>query len=67
MRRANLAHLAIDQNLAAIGGVETISDAHRRRFSRAVFTGDRVNRSRPDFKAHPVIRQHGAEAFGDVA
>src|SRR6266567_1050888 len=67
MRRANLAHLAVDQNLAAIGGVETVSDAHRRRFSRAVFTDDRMNRSRRDFEAHPVIRQNGAEAFRDVS
>ena len=67
VRRANLAHLAVNQNLAAISGVETVSDAHRCRFSGAVFADDRMNRSRRDFEAHPVIGQHSAEPFGDVA
>ncbi len=67
VRRANLARLAIDQNLAAIGRVESVGDAHRRRLAGAVFTDDGVNRGRLDFDADRIIGQNRAKAFGDVA
>ena len=63
MRRAYLVHLAIDQNVAAVSDIETISDAHRRRFARAILTDDCVNRTRRHFEADAIVCQHGAEAF----
>ena len=37
------AHLAVDENLAAVGRVEAVGDAHGGRLPRAVLADDGVN------------------------
>src|SRR6185503_800222 len=36
VRRLDITHLPVDEDLAAISGVKAVSDTHRRRLSRAV-------------------------------
>src|SRR5678815_3152829 len=65
--RLDVAHLAVDENLSAVGGVETVSDAHRGRLSRAVFSYDGMNGSGLDDDVDLVVSQNVAEAFGDLS
>ena len=67
VRRANLAHLAIDYDLAAISRVEAVGYPHCGGLTRAVFADDSMNRPWRDLNAHAIVCQHVAEAFGDVS
>src|SRR5215213_11124119 len=44
VRRFDIADLAVDKDLAAVGGVEAVSDAHRGRLTRAILADDGMNR-----------------------
>ena len=46
VRRADVADLSVDQDLAAVGRVEAVGDAHRRRLAGAVLADDGVDRAR---------------------
>jgi hypothetical protein len=67
VRRRDALHLAVDEYVAAVSRVEAVSDAHRRRFARAVLADDGMNRPRLNLDAHMVVRQHVPEAFRDVS
>src|SRR5688500_12416991 len=45
VRRLDLTHLTVNEDLAAVGSIETIGDAHRRRLPCTILTDDGVNRS----------------------
>src|SRR5437016_9079158 len=66
-RRADLAHLPIDEDVAAVRCVEAIRDAHGRRLARAVLADDCVDGARGDGDVEMIIGQHGAEALRDAA
>ena len=66
MRRANGNDLAVDQNLAAVGGIKAVRDAHRGGFTGAVLTHDGVDSARRNAETYSIVRQHFAKAFGDV-
>src|SRR4051794_21344971 len=40
MRRLDVTYLRIDDDLAAVGSVETVGDPHRRRLSRTILADD---------------------------
>ena len=61
------ARLAVDQNLAAVGGVEAVGDAHRRRLAGAVLADDGVNGAGLDRDVDVVVGEDAAEALGDVS
>ena len=63
MWRLDLAHLAIDEDLAAVGGVESIGNSHGRGFTCTILTNDGVNCSGFDDNVHRVARHNIAEAF----
>jgi hypothetical protein len=46
--------------------VKAVSDAHDRRFPRAVFADDRVDRALFDPDRDVVVGDDAAEGFGDV-
>ena len=58
---------AVDQNLAAVGRVEAIGDAHGRRLPGAVLADDGVNGAGLDRDVDVVVGEHAAEALGDVS
>ena len=60
-------HLAVDKDLAAVGGVKAVSDAHRRRLTRAILTNDGMNRSRLNDDVDLIVSQNIAEAFCDLS
>src|SRR6185436_3737759 len=63
VRRLDLAHLSIDNDLPAVGRVEAIRDAHRRRLTRAILPHDRVDRPRLYDDVDVIVGDHVAEAF----
>ena len=65
VRRLYLPRLAVDQNLARVGRVEAVGDAHRRGLPRPVLAHDGVDRPRPDPDVDVVVGQYVAEALGD--
>ena len=67
VRRFDVDLLAIYQDLAAVGGVEAISDSHRRRLTGAILTHDGMDRSRLDDDVDVVVSQNIAEAFRDIS
>src|SRR5678815_5392864 len=67
VRRLDLAHLAVDNDLAAVGGVKAVSDAHRRRLTGAVLTYDCMNCSRLNDDVDVIVSQYIAEAFCDLS
>ena len=67
LRPRDAPHLPVDENLAAVGGIEAVRDAHRGGLPRAVFADDGVNRSGLDRDVDVIVRQHAAEALRDTA
>ena len=59
--------LTVDEDVAAVGRVEAVGDAHRRRLAGAVFADDRVDSAGGDGDVEVIVRQHGAEALRDAA
>ena len=67
VRPLDAAALAVDENLAAVGRVEAVGDAHGRRLSRAVLADDGVNGAGLDRDVDVVVGEDAAEALGDVS
>jgi len=63
MRRFYVANLAVDDDLAAVGGVEAVSDAHRSGLACTILPHDGMDRSRLDDDVDVIVSQHIAEAF----
>src|ERR1044072_2962695 len=64
VRRLDVTHLAVDDDLAAVSRVEPVGDAHRRRFPRAILTDDGVDRPGLTDDVNVVVCEYVAEAFG---
>jgi hypothetical protein len=58
--------LAVDEDLALIGLVETVEDRHQRRFAGAVFAHDTVDRALGDGHGDVLVGLHRAEGLGDA-
>src|SRR4051812_37719247 len=67
VRATNVAHLAVYQNLAAVGRIKTVSNAHHRRLPGAVLADNGVNRSRCHTNVDSLVGEHVAKTFRDVA
>ncbi len=67
MRRLDISHLPIDNDLTAVGSVKPIGDAHRRRLPRAILADDGVNSSGLYNNVDVVICEYIAEAFCDLS
>src|SRR5690348_9582682 len=63
MWRTNVAYLAVDDDLAGVGSVETVGDTHRRRLAGAVLAHDGVDRSRLYDDVDLIVGQYVAEAL----
>ena len=59
--------LAVDQNLAAVGVIESTQNVHQGRLARAIFTQQGEDFAAPRVDADVVVHQHTRELFGDVA
>ncbi len=60
-------HLAINENLTAIGFVKSIRDTHRSGFSRAVLANNGVDRTRFDLDTNLVVGENVAEPLAYVS
>ena len=67
VRPPDLADLAVDQNLAAVGRVEAIGDPHGRRLARAVLADDGVDGAGLDRDVDVVVGEDAAETLRDVS
>ena len=67
MWRANLAHLAVDYNLTAIGCVEAVGDPHSGRLARAIFADYGMNGSGLDLETDAIVGQDVTKTFCDVS
>src|SRR5688500_13962227 len=67
VRRLDVAHLPIDEDLTAVSGIKAVSDTHRRRFAGAVLTYDGMDRSGLNDDVDMIVSQHIAEAFCDLS
>src|SRR5215217_5125097 len=63
VRRLDVLDLAIDEDLAAVSGVESVGDAHRRRLSRAILADDGVDRPGLNDDVDMVVGEYVAESF----
>src|SRR6185436_18138406 len=63
VRRLDITHLPVDEDLAAISGVKAVSDTHRRRLSRAVLADDGVDRPGLNDDVNVIVGEYVAEAF----
>src|SRR5689334_17975723 len=63
VRRLDVARLAVDDDLAAVGGVETVSDTHRRRLTRAILADDGMDRPRLNDYVDMIVSENVAESF----
>lgn len=64
---ADLAHLAVQQDVAAVGLVVAVQDAHQRGLAGAVLADEAMDRTLGDREADVRIRLHGSEMLGDAA
>src|SRR6185295_249209 len=64
VRRPDVPHLAVDDDLTAVGSVKAVCDTHRRRLSRTILTDDGVDRPRLNDDVDVVVGEYVAEAFG---
>ena len=62
-----LLHRAVEKDLPLIGLVQAVQDVHERRLARPVLTEEAVDLSRLDHEVDVVVRDEGAEPFGDSA
>ena len=63
---ADIAHLAIDADLAAIGLIEPVEDRHQRGLARAVLADDAVDRARPDLQRNVLVGLDRPERLGNA-
>jgi hypothetical protein len=64
---ADLAHRAVEHDVAAVGMVVAVQDAHQRRLAGAVLAHQAMDGALGDREADIRIRLHGAEVLGDAA
>ena len=67
LRPFNVKRLAVDQDLAAGGGIGARKDFHQRAFACAVFTHQRVDLTGKDRQIHTLERVETAKRFGNAA
>jgi hypothetical protein len=67
MRRLDISHLSIDDELTAVGRVETVGDTHRRRLPRPILADYGVNSPRLYDNIDMVVREYITEAFCDLS
>src|SRR6185503_16057382 len=67
MRRFDVARLAVNYDLAAVGRIKAVSDAHRRRLTRAILTDDGMDRPRLNDDIHIVVSQNIAKSFSNIS
>ena len=67
LRIVDLAHRAVDGDLAAVGRHETDEDPHQRRLTGTVLPEDSVHLAAVEIEVDAVASGDVAEAFGDVA
>ena len=65
-RRPDADGLAVDLDLALVGGVEAEEDRHQRRFAGAVLADDAVDRALADGERHVLVGVDRAEALVDA-
>jgi hypothetical protein len=58
-----LGRAAIDQNLSGIGAVEPVKDGHQRRFARAIFAHNPVDRAAPHADGDVLVGLHRAKCL----
>src|ERR1051326_5912753 len=63
VRRLDVTRLAVDDDLAAVGGIKTVSDAHRRRLTRAILADNGMDRPRLNDYVDMVVSKNVAESF----
>src|ERR1041384_4054956 len=56
VRRLDVPHLAVDDDLAAVRSVKPVRDTHRRRLSGAILTDDGVDRPRLNDDVDVVVK-----------
>ena len=66
-RALNVSRLSVDDNLAAVGCIEAVGDAHGGRLPRSVLANDGVNRAGLDRDVDVVVREDAAEPLSDVS
>jgi hypothetical protein len=64
---ADLLDLAVEQEIAAVGAIVTVQDAHQGRFAGAVFPHQAVDRALGDGEVDVRVRLHMSKVLGDVA
>src|SRR5215213_303364 len=64
VRRFNVSHLAVEEDLAAVRSVEAVSDAHRSRLPRTVLTDNGVDRAGFNDDVDVIVGEYVAECFG---
>ena len=57
--------LPVDKNLTRVGLIEPVQDAHQRRFTRAVFPNDTVDRARHHADGNVFIGLDRPEGLGN--
>jgi hypothetical protein len=65
-RSRRMDDLAVEADLAAVGGVHAGEDFAERALARAVLADERVAGAALHSEAHPVEREHAGEALGDA-
>src|SRR5689334_9526243 len=63
VRRFDVTRLAVDDDLAAVRRVKAVSDAHRRRLTRAVLADDGMDRPGLNDYVDMVVSKNVAESF----
>jgi hypothetical protein len=65
--RADLDGLTVHQDLALVGRIEAVEDAHERRLPGAVLAEERVHLAAPEVEVDVVVREDAGEALRDPA
>src|ERR1041384_103626 len=66
VRRFDVARLAVDDDLAAVGGVKAVSDAHRRRLTSAILTDNGMDRPRLNDNIHIIVSEYVPKSFSNI-
>src|SRR5215213_1016010 len=64
VRRLDIAHLAVYEDLSTVGAVEAVGDTHRRRFSGAVLAHNCMDRRGLNDDVDVIVGEYIAESFG---
>src|SRR5215813_1581712 len=63
VRRFDVTGLTVNDDLAAVGGVKAVSDAHRRRLTRAILADNGMDRPWLNDYVDMVVSKNVAESF----